>query len=102
MPCVRRSCSAIDRSWPRSSRTPASRPIEITTHAGIARFPSIRVVLEADLRGWLPMVGLSQSEETIDRVLAAADQALGGQVSQVDGGIQFDLSVHIVSAEKTD
>ena len=78
------------------------RPIEITTHAGIARFPSIRVVLEADLRGWLPMVGLSQSEETIDRVLAAADQALGGQVSQVDGGIQFVLSVHIVSAEKTD
>ena len=78
------------------------RPIEITTHAGIARCPSIRVVLEADLRGWLPMVGLSQSEETIDRVLAAADQALGRQVSQVDGGIQFDLSVHIVSAEKTD
>ena len=78
------------------------RPIEITTHAGIARFPSIRVVLEADLRGWLPMVGLPQSEETIDRVLAAADQALGGHVSQVDGGIEFDLSVHIVSAEKTD
>ena len=48
------------------------------------------------------MVGLPQSEETIDRVLAAADQALGGHVSQVDGGIEFDLSVHIVSAEKTD
>ena len=78
------------------------RPFEVATHAGTARFPSIRVVVEADLRGWLPMVGLPQSEETIDRVLAAADQALGGHVSQVDGGIEFDLSVHIVSAEKTD
>ena len=26
--------------------------------------------LEADLRGWLPMVGLPQSEETIDRLSA--------------------------------
>jgi ubiquinone/menaquinone biosynthesis C-methylase UbiE len=80
----------------------AVRQIDITTHAGIARFPSIRVVLEADLRGWLPMVGLPQSEETIDRVLAAADDALGAYVSQVEGGIEFDLSVHIVSAEKAD
>ena len=74
--------------------------IEVTTLAGVARFPSIRVVVEADLRGWLPMVGLPQSEETIDRVLAAADEALGGHVSQV-GGIEFDLSVHVVSAEKS-
>ena len=77
------------------------RPIDITTHAGVARFPNMRVVLEADLRGWLPRVGLPQSEETIDRVLAAADQALGSHVSQVDGGVEFDLSVHIVSAKKS-
>jgi hypothetical protein len=34
-------------------------------------------------------------------VLAAADQALGSHVSQVDGGVEFDLSVHIVSAKKS-
>ena len=31
---------------------------EIATHHGAARFPSIRTMVEADLRGWLPMVGV--------------------------------------------
>jgi SAM-dependent methyltransferase len=65
---------------------------------GTARFPSVRVVLEADLRGWLPMVGITLSEDTIPRVLAAGDGALAGCVSQVPLGVEFDLSAHIVSA----
>ncbi len=70
----------------------------VTTHRGTARFPSIRVVLEADLRGWLPMVGIALTEDTIDRVLSASTDALRHWVSEVSGGIEFELSVHIVDA----
>ena len=73
---------------------------EISTHAGTARFPSLRVVLEADLRGWLPMVGLILSEDTIGRVLAAADDELGAHVRRTDHGIEFPLSSHIVSVAR--
>jgi SAM-dependent methyltransferase len=71
---------------------------ELSTHRGTARFPSLAVMLEADLRGWLPMVGVALGEDTISRVLAAADDALAGCVSRVRNGIEFDLSAHIVSA----
>jgi SAM-dependent methyltransferase len=72
--------------------------VEVATHRGTARFPSIRVVLEADLRGWLPMVGITLGEDTIGGVLAAGDEALADSVSQAPGGVTFDLSVHIVCA----
>jgi hypothetical protein len=55
-------------------------------------------MLEADLRGWLPMVGVALGEDTISRVLAAADETLAGCVSRGPHGIEFDLSAHIVSA----
>jgi SAM-dependent methyltransferase len=74
--------------------------IDIATLPGKARFPSVRVVLEADIRGWLPMVGVPLSESTIERVLAAADSALAGYVSPAEKGIEFDLSAHVVSAIK--
>ena len=32
--------------------------VEVTTHQGTAQFPSIRVMVEADLRGWLPVTGV--------------------------------------------
>jgi SAM-dependent methyltransferase len=78
----------------------AGAAAEISTHPGTARFPSLRVVLEADLRGWLPLVGLILSEDTISRVLAAADDELGELVRCVDGGIEFPLSSHVVSAAR--
>jgi len=78
----------------------AGAAAEISTQPGTARFPSLRVVLEADLRGWLPMVGLILSEDTIGRVLAAADDELGEHVRRADHGIEFPLSSHIVSAAR--
>ena len=62
---------------------------------------SLRVVLEADLRGWLPMVGVHLPEDTIRRVLEAADGDLGKHVRRTDAGIEFPLSVHVVSAAKS-
>lgn len=72
---------------------------EITTHHGAAQFPSIRTMVEADLRGWLPMMGVILTEDLIDHILQEAGQAISSYAA-ANGGITFHLSVHIVTAKK--
>ena len=72
---------------------------EITTHHGTAQFPSIRTMVEADLRGWLPVMGVVLSEEQIGRVLQEAEQALSSYAT-ADGRAAFHLSAHVVTAKK--
>jgi SAM-dependent methyltransferase len=70
---------------------------EIATHRGMAQFPSIRTMVEADLRGWLPVMGIILTEDRIVRVLREAEQALSAY-STNDGRAAFRLSVHLVTA----
>jgi SAM-dependent methyltransferase len=72
---------------------------EITTHHGTAQFPSIRTMVEADLRGWLPVMGVILSEDQIDRILQEARQALSSYAT-ADGEVRFHLSAHLVTAKK--
>lgn len=72
----------------------------IETHQGTAQFPSIRSIVEADLRGWLPICGVMLAESKIQEILAAADRELKPYVT-MDGGITFASPAHIVSAAKT-
>ncbi len=41
--------------------------VSIVTHHGVARFPSIRSMLDADIKGWLPLMGVTLSNEEVDR-----------------------------------
>lgn len=70
--------------------------IDIRTEVGTARFPSLRAMVEADLRGWLPVLGVLLSEEVIARVLAHAPGMLGKFVA-ADGTVQFETRAHIVT-----
>lgn len=72
--------------------------IKVTTLSGTALFPSIRVMVEAELRGWLPVMGVNLSEEQINHVLNEADAALGAYATS-DGQVRFDVSAHIVTAK---
>lgn len=72
--------------------------VEVTTLSGKARFPSIRVMVEADLRGWLPVMGVFLDEELISRSLREAEEVLGGYVAR-DGHVEFDIPAHVVTAE---
>ncbi len=74
--------------------------IEVLTHAGTARFPSVREMVEADLRGWLPLVGVVLSEERISAILEEAERELGRYVMP-DGRMVFDMSAHLITAQKT-
>jgi len=72
---------------------------EITTHRGTAQFPSIRTMVEADLRGWLPVMGVILTEVQIGRILQEAGPALGSYAT-ADGRAAFQLSAHLVIATK--
>jgi SAM-dependent methyltransferase len=72
---------------------------EITTEHGTARFPSIRTMVEADLRGWLPLVGVDLTEDQISRTLQKAEHVLGSYAG-VDGRVTFPLSALLVTATK--
>ena len=62
--------------------------VEATTHRGTARFPSVRTMVEADLRGWLPVMGVVLPEEQIQHVLEQADRALSHYVT-AEGVVEF-------------
>lgn len=72
---------------------------EVTTHHGAAQFPSIRTMVEADLRGWLPLTGVILTEDQIGRILQEAEHALSSYAT-TDGRVTFQLSAHFVSAKK--
>jgi SAM-dependent methyltransferase len=71
----------------------------IETHAATARFPSVRALVEADLRGWLPIMGVSLGDAAIEATLAEADDALAPYVSaEPDGSVSFATSAHVLRA----
>lgn len=72
---------------------------EITTHHGEARFSSIRTLVEADLRGWLPMMGVILAEDRIVHILERAEQALSSYAT-ADGQLKFVISAHLATVAK--
>jgi hypothetical protein len=60
---------------------------------------SIRIMVEADLRGWLPLVGVTLTEDQIDRILLEAERALSEHVV-ADNRIAFPVSAHLLIAQK--
>lgn len=71
----------------------------VTTHQGKAKFPDIRSMVESDLRGWLPGMGIVLPEDQIHRILEAAEQSLSSYITRA-GAITFDSSAHIVTGTK--
>lgn len=73
--------------------------VEVATHKGTARFPSVRVMIEADLRGWLPIMNVVLTEEQIAGILQVAEQALSPYITG-DGAASFGTSAHVVTGTK--
>jgi hypothetical protein len=73
------------------------RNATIGTRLGTAGFPSIRFMVEADLRGWLPLMGVALTEGQIERILHDAEHELSAHVSAA-GTMTFDLGAHLVTA----
>lgn len=78
-------------------RQAGAASVAVTTHEGVARFPSIRTMIEADLRGWLPVMGVKLTEEKIGSILREAEDVFR-RYSDADGRVQFVTRAHFVTA----
>jgi SAM-dependent methyltransferase len=75
--------------------------LSVSTRHETARFPSIRTMVEADLRGWLPVMGVNLNEDLIETILAEAEETLSQYLTD-DGTVEFDAPAHIVTGRKRD
>jgi hypothetical protein len=73
--------------------------VDVTTRQGPARFPSTRELVEAELRGWLTVMGVVLPEHEISLILAEAENVLAPYVAR-DGELAFSMPAHLVSARK--
>jgi len=73
--------------------------VDVTTRQGPARFPSTRELAEAELRGWLPVMGVVLPEHEISLILAEAENVLAPYVAR-DSELVFSMPAHLVSARK--
>jgi hypothetical protein len=73
--------------------------VGIETVNGAARFPSIKTMVEADLRGWLPVMGVFLDEDQIQSILEEAETALAEYVC-AEGDVVFNAPAHIVTGTK--
>lgn len=75
-----------------------ARAVTVSTMEAIGRFPNVRAMVEADLRGWLPVVDVILSEDEISTLLAKCQRLLADYVRS-DGTVVFPTSAHIAFAK---
>ena len=73
--------------------------VAIATLADQGRFPSIRAMLEADIQGWLPLVGIVLTHEQHEQLIAAAERELAGYLT-AEGECVFEMPGHVVTGRK--
>jgi SAM-dependent methyltransferase len=73
--------------------------VSVQTRMGAGRFPNVRTMVEADLRGWLPVMGVILEDDLIEEVLTEAEHRLAEFILP-DGTVLFDSPAHIVAAHK--
>jgi len=74
--------------------------VTVTTQRGMARFPSIRFMVEADLRGWLPLMGVVLTEDQIGRILQESEQVLAAYVTAT-GTTACEIAAHLVTGMRS-
>jgi SAM-dependent methyltransferase len=73
---------------------------QIEFRQGRGCFPNIRIMVEADLRGWLPLMGIVLGEDLIEEILRQAEPALQRFVTLDAGGVTFASPALLVTATK--
>ena len=73
--------------------------ISVETKVELARFPSSRHMVEAELRGWLPLFDIFLEETKINGVLIESDRTLS-KYAVSSGEAVFPTSAHVITAQK--
>jgi hypothetical protein len=89
-----------DRALFASTFADARIPLtSLTTLAGMGRFPSIRAMLDTDLNGWLPLVGVRLDQQVVEDILAEAESVFRSYLT-ADGTVRFASPAHIAVATR--
>lgn len=72
---------------------------KITTCEGYARFPDVRTMVLADVKGWFPLAGFVLDEHQIDEVVTKAESDLKEFVT-TDGAVEFPMPAHFITITK--
>ncbi|TVR36050.1 MAG: methyltransferase domain-containing protein [Balneolaceae bacterium] len=72
---------------------------EVTTHNKNARFPDVRTMVLADVKGWFPLAGIHLTDEQIDEVVQRLESALPKYISS-EGQLEFPMPAHFITATK--
>jgi SAM-dependent methyltransferase len=73
--------------------------VTVEARTEMAKFPSSRQMVEAELRGWLPLFDIFLSEDEINEVLIESDKTLGKYAGSA-GAAVFPTSAHVFTAQK--
>ena len=73
--------------------------VTVVSKTEMAKFPSSRQMVEAELRGWLPIFDIFLGEDEINEVLMESDKLLR-KYSASSGEAVFPTSAHIFTAQK--
>jgi len=72
---------------------------EVVTYDGKARFPDVRTMVLADVKGWFPLAGIELTDEQIDDVVKQVESALQQYISP-DGRVEFPMPAHFIKFVK--
>ena len=80
------------------ARDAGIRDFELQTHRGEARFPKLQTFVDAEVRGWLPVMDVHLDEDTIAAIHAECELLLAGYVGTDGNAFVMPTSAHIFSA----
>ena len=70
---------------------------ELVTHPGRQNFPSLDVLIDAEIRGWLPIMGVELDEALIETIRDECEARLRKYVRDEDGSLIMPGSAHVFS-----
>ena len=74
--------------------------IEIEAQAGEAHFPQLQVIIDAEIRGWLPIMGVNLDEPLIEAIEAECQQQFRNFIDAADGALRSPTSVHFLCGQR--
>lgn len=73
---------------------------EIETHAGEVRFPTVDLLIDAEIRGWLPIMGVQLDEALIEAVADECVRRFQPWIDPVNGALRTPTSAHILAGDR--
>lgn len=73
---------------------------EIRTHPGEARFPGLGMLIDAEIRGWLPIMGINLDESLVDAIESECARRFEPWIDPADGVLSTPTSAHILTCTR--